>query len=61
MLWTQQNLWRLCNNVMYQTKKDFASTVKIDFMWRSPNKIVPIIYCNPNNRTICEEVVIEEE
>lgn len=61
MEWTQQNLWRLVNNIMYQTKPNGSSKVEINFSWRNPNKIVPIIYCYPNNRTICDEVTIELE
>jgi hypothetical protein len=35
--------------------------VEIIFSFRQPNKIVPIIHTFPDNQTICEEIVIDED
>ena len=35
--------------------------VEVNFSFRQPNKIVPIIHSYPDNQTICEEVEIKEE
>ena len=35
--------------------------LRIQFSYRQPNKVVPIIKTYPDNQTICQEVEIEEE
>ena len=35
--------------------------LKIQFSYRDPNIVIPIIFSYPDNRTICQEVEIEEE
>ena len=55
--YVRQNYYRL----LHTTKPDNTSEIRIVIAGRKPNKVVPMVYVNPNNRKIFSEIEVEEE